>query len=416
MYLVAFSLLFLGVAYGHMSIFLPSMWGFQQGNINDDWPVQPLQNLNFVDWWMHGPKSINDPPPANAITQLPAGGTIDFEIGGSKEVTSYGRGLWHPPGKSARTPPSNPWYQEWYLANIHSDRRGDVAGCSLGIVYKSRIEDVKPTDFVIMSVVKDCIARSLQAFDIPFLPACPNGLCICSWFWIHNSSGGTDQMYMTPFQCNVSNPSKRVIGIPVPPVRCDGQPSCRLFPNWGNRTTVCRKPLAPMYWAQNEGNNMANPTNAQCAPIYSKEYGYPDGAQHQIFVDDFQCMQNAGDTLKSSSNTDSLPSSISSNGSPLITPACATKLTVQGDGNLVLADVNGQTYWSSGTAGKGNGPFKLTVQDDGDLVLSDSFSATWSTGTSGHGACAPYSLKLRDANPVTLTLTDCNGDSLWSTN
>jgi len=389
------------------------MWGSEPGNKNSDWAVQPLENLNFVDWWWHGTRSMKDPPPENVITQLPAGGTIDFEISGNKWWTSMGEGLWHSPGKSSRVPPSHPWYQEWPIANIHADNRLTVAGCALGIVYKSNAADVKPADFVIMSVAKDCIARPLQAFDIPYLPACPNGKCICSWFWIHNSIGGTDQMYMTAFQCNVTNPSKRVIGTPVPPVRCDGKVSCYLYPHWGNITTVCRKPLQPMYWANNEGNNMANPTNAQCAPIYMKEYGYPDGAQHHIFTDNFNCIQNVGDTLKSSSNTDSLPSSISSTGDPLVTASCATKLAVQNNGNVVLSGLNGPNYWSSNTAGKGQAPYKLTVQDDGNLVLTDSTSATlWSTGTSGHGSCAPYALKLRD--PVSLTLVDCNGDPQWS--
>jgi len=288
-----------------------------------------------------------------------------------------------------------------------------LEGCALGIAYKSNITQVRPDDFVIMSVVKDCPARALQAFDIPFLPGCPNGMCICSWFWIHNSIGGTDQMYMTPFQCNVANPSKRVIGKPVVPVRCDGQPPCYLYPKWGNTTTVCRKPLLPMYWANNEGNNMGNPTNAQCAPIYSHEYGYPDGAQHQIFTDDFKCIQNDGDTL-SSGNTK--PHSISSSpATPLVTPACTTQLAVKNDGNVELTDVNsGKVYWATNTAGKGVAPYHFTVQGDGNLVLSDSHSSSlWSSGTPGRG-CAPYTLKVRDV--ARLTLVDCNGDQLWTAN
>jgi len=361
---------------------------------------------------MHGPKSLNDPPPINQITQLPAGGTIDFEIGTNKAFTTMGRGLWHHPGKSSRVPP-NPWANtgsEW-PSNLHSPQRTDVAGCAIGVAYKSNITDIRPNDFVIVSVVKDCPARALQAFDIPNLPACPNNRCICSWFWIHNSIGGTDQMYMTAFQCNVANPSKRVIGKPQVPVRCDNKPPCYLYPNWGNYTNVCdRKTLLPMYWANNEGNNMGNPTNAQCAPIYSKEYGYPDGAQHQIFVDNFDCITNVGDTLVSSS--EDKPSSISSTGSPLATAACKTKLTVQNDGNVVLADVNnGNVIWSTNTAGKGSAPYKLTVTNSGDLQLTDSSnSVLWRTGTSG--SVPPFSLKLRDSGQ--LTLVDFNGDPLWT--
>jgi len=274
-------------AQAHMSIFVPSMWGSEPNNVNSNWAVQPLQDLAFNDWWMHGPKSVNDPPPVGSITQLPAGGTIDFEITGNKAFTSMGRGLWCKPGKSPRDPP-DPWSNDMGggSSNIHAPTHADVAGCALGIAYKSKIGEVQPADFVIFSVVRDCIARQLQAFDVPALPSCPNGLCICSWFWIHNSTGGTDQMYMTPFQCNVTNPSKRVIGKPVPPVRCDGKPP---YPG-GNTTTTCRKPLQPMYWKNLEGNNMANP--GHYAPTYSSEYGYPDGAQNQIFVGGFEEAQS----------------------------------------------------------------------------------------------------------------------------
>lgn len=80
------------------------------------------------------------------------------------------------------------------LLDMHAEYRVDVAGCAFGIAYKSEARDVKPEDFVIFSVVHDCPARQLQSFDIPDLPACPNGRCMCSWFWIHESRGGTDQM------------------------------------------------------------------------------------------------------------------------------------------------------------------------------------------------------------------------------
>jgi len=408
-------LVFLGFILGasaHMSIYVTSMWGSEPSNVNSNWAVNPLEDYDFNDWWMHGPKSLNDPPPASAITQLPAGGIIDFEIGTNKAFTSMGRGLWHHEGKSSRVPP-DPWANtgsEW-PSNLHAPKRSDVAGCALGISYKSNIKDVKPEDFVIFSVVKDCPARALQAFDVPYLPACPNGKCICSWFWIHNSIGGTDQMYMTPFQCNVTNPSKRVIGKPVAPVRCDGQPPCYLYPNWGNKTTTCKKPLTPMYWANKQGNNMPNPTGWQCAPIYSAEYGFPEGAQHQIFTDDLKCVQNIGDTLISTKT-----STISSNPSTLLaSPACDTKLTVQNDGNVVLADVNsGKVHWSSNTAGvNGEAPYRLVVQNDGNLVLYDSKSKSfWSSGSVGKG-CAPYSLKLRDVS-AKLTVVDCNGEPLWT--
>jgi len=394
-----------------MSIYVPSMWGSEPWNINSNWAVQPLQNLNYNDWWMHGPKSLNDTPPANAITQLTAGGVYDFEITGNKAFTSMGRGLWVKPGATPRWVP-DPWSNDMGggSANIHAQHHADVGGCSLGIAYKSNVKDVQPTDFVIFSVVHDCIARQLQTFDIPALPACPNNLCICSWFWIHNSSGGTDQMYMTPFQCNIQNPSKRVIGKPVTPLRCDGQPPCYLYPTWGNKTTNCPKVMNPMYWANNQGNNMLNPTNSQCAPLYNSEYGFPDGAQNQIFVDNTQPPANSiGDTLYSGNSLTSSPPTI------LASPSYLTKLVVGGDGNVVVYDVNSdKVHWSSGTAGKGVAPYKLTLGNDGNLVLSDSHSTTlWSTNTANQpGTWGPFRLKLRDI--LSLSVVDSNSSPMWT--
>jgi len=319
-----------------------------------------------------------------------------------------GRGLWCVPGKSPRDIP-DPWSNDMHggSSNIHAQHHDDVAGCALGIAYKSDVHAVQPTDFVIFSVVHDCIARQLQVFDIPALPACPNGKCICAWFWIHNSTGGTDQMYMTGFQCNVANPSKNVIAKPSTPVRCDGKPPCYLYPNWGNSTRTCAKSLNPMYWANTQGNNMANPTNSQCAPTYNTYYGFPDGAQHQIFVNSPKALEgSAGDTLFSG---DSLSSS---GGEVLVSPSQYTKLAVQSDGNVVLSDLKtGKVNWSSNTAGQGVGPYRLTLGYDGDLVLSDSKLTTlWSTQTANKGF-APYRLKVRDI--VSLQVVDRDSSPRW---
>jgi hypothetical protein len=414
MKVVLFFLGFVLCAQAHMSIYVPSMWGSEPGNINSNWAVQPLENLNFVDWWWHGTKSINDPPVNNAVTELEAGGTYDFQITGNKAFTTMGRGLCCQQGHTPRNIP-DPWSNGMNglcSANIHAQTYADVAGCALGIAYKSEQNQVQPEDFVIFSVVHDCIARQLQTFDIPALPACPNGKCICSWFWIHNSTGGTDQMYMTAFQCNITNASKRQIGKPVAPVRCDGKPSCYLYPNWGNKTNECSKALNPMYWANNERNNMFNPTNAQCAPTYNTYYGFPDGAQHQIFTNNPAPPSGShGDTLFSFFPQG--PTSLTS-GSSIVSPSLQSQLVMQGDGDLVFSYLgNGnKTIWTSNTGGKGNAPYTLTMQQDGNLVLTDSkSSALWTSGSAGLGY-GPYRLKIRDTNQ--LLVVDRDSTPLWS--
>jgi len=408
------TIVLLGIVLGcqaHMSIWVPSMFGHQANDPTTNWMAQPLQDYNYSNWWMHGTKTINDPPPANAVTVLPAGGTLDFEITGNKWSTSMGGGGLCSPnaGDSPRNPPV-PWsngMNDRCNANIHAPSRGDTAGCALGIAYKSQIKSVNPEDFVIFSVAHDCIARTLQAFDIPALPACPNNMCICAWFWIHRSVGGTDQMYMTPFQCTISNPSNRKIATPVAPVRCDGKQPY----NGGPVTTTCHKSQQPMYWANKDRQNIFNPVNTQSAPTYTAEYGFPQGAQNQIFTSSLSVSDSIGDTLFSNgeSSISSAPTSV------LVSPSLSTgsKLTIQDDGNLVLYNMNDRTVtWSSGTAGKGSAPYRLLLRPDGNLVITDSKDQqTWQSNTANVG-CAPYKLKVRDVN--SLKIVDCNETPIWS--
>jgi hypothetical protein len=297
-------------------------------------------------------------------------------------------------------------------ANIHAPKRSDVAACALGIAYKNSITAVQPADFVIFSVAYDCIARTLQSFDVPALPACPSGGCVCSWFWIHNSIGGTDQMYMTPFKCQVSNPQNRAIGRPVPPVRCDGKPGYK----GGPTTTVCNKVQQPMYWANTQGNNMLNPVNTQCAPNYTAIYGFPDGAQHSIFTNSPVVENSIGDTLFS----DGVNSISSSPFTMLVSPALTTgsRLTIQDDGNLVLYDmVTKAKHWDTNTArtaasAGARGPFKLMLETTGNLVIVDSNNVQyWSSNTANLGV-APYKLKVRDVHSI--KIVDSNGTPIWS--
>ncbi|KAN0019502.1 hypothetical protein ACTFIU_002716 [Dictyostelium citrinum] len=85
------------------------------------------------------------------------------------------------------------------------------------------------------------------------------------------------------------------------------------------------------------------------------------------------------------------------------------KLIMQQDGNLVLyiSSLKSQSdeycLWSSGSYGKGHGPWRLTMQDDGNLVIYDSRNtATWSTGTYGHGVKGHYSMKLRSSGQISV--------------
>ena len=170
------------------------------------------------------------------------------------------------------------------VLDMHANTREEVAGSALAIAYKSNAADVTPDDFVVFSVVHDSPARQLQAYPVPAgLPPCPNNKCICAWFWIHDSRGGGDEMYMTGFQCNVTGAtdSSKKLGKPRAPQRCDGD-------GWDDAVKAQKGKcvvgaMSPMYWKNNERMNMNEP--GHWAPTYSDKYGYKDGAQNDIFED-----------------------------------------------------------------------------------------------------------------------------------
>lgn len=58
----------------------------------------------------------------------------------------------------------------------------------------------------------------------------------------------------------------------------------------------------------------------------------------------------------------------------------ATKLSMQGDGNLVLSSVGGAAFWASGT--EGHAGASVVLQDDGNLVVLDATARPiWATNT-----------------------------------
>ncbi|KAI5778531.1 hypothetical protein EDC01DRAFT_696887 [Geopyxis carbonaria] len=256
-------------ASAHLSIWTPAMFGFEPNEINTSNMSQPLQDYPFSTWWWHG--ALDLPPAADQIFALTPNATIDIAISSNKGQTPFGSG-WA--SANPRLAP-DPWTNAdngW--GNMHAPARTDVAGSALGIAYKSDAHAVTPDDFVIFSVKHDSPARQLETFAVPDLPACPDGRCMCAWFWIHKSIGGTDQMYMAPFVCDVVGATNtRSLARPAAPRKCGS----------GGVKGCVQGAKSPMYWKNLEGNNMWEPGHE--APTYSTEYGFEDGAQVDLWVD-----------------------------------------------------------------------------------------------------------------------------------
>lgn len=77
---------------------------------------------------------------------------------------------------------------------FHANNISDTAGCALAVAYKSDVSEVQPDDFIVFSVNHTCVWYLNTYFEIPAdMPACPDGKCICAWFWIHYPDSGSEQ-------------------------------------------------------------------------------------------------------------------------------------------------------------------------------------------------------------------------------
>ncbi|KAI0295903.1 hypothetical protein B0F90DRAFT_1811380 [Multifurca ochricompacta] len=251
-----------------LALWHPSMWGFNATAETfpyDNRPVSPLAAMNFTE----------------------CGGIATAELGCNKGATSFFASSEGGDIRNGNDPcPGSP------MSEYHTQGPEDVKGCALAIAYKSNANDVKPEDFTVFSVNQTCVLHRFTDFAVPArMPPCPDGKCICAWFWIHSPDSGGEQNYMNSFQCNVIGSTSSVpLAKPKVARRCGADPNFQKpepFP--GNCTYGAKQPF---YWFQNEANNMFEGTFAP--PFYLDLYNFLDGAQDDIFEDSYVAIPTPG--------------------------------------------------------------------------------------------------------------------------
>ncbi|EGN99285.1 hypothetical protein SERLA73DRAFT_182220 [Serpula lacrymans var. lacrymans S7.3] len=263
----------------HIAFWHPSMWGFnvtQQTFPYDNRPVAPLAGLTFDQWWFHG--HLDYPPHPHDVFELPAGQPVIAELGCNKGATTWYNSSEGGDVRQGDWPcPKSPSSQ------FHTTGINDVKGCALAIVQQSDVSQINPEDFVVFSVNQTCVWHRFTTFDVPVnMPSCPDGMCTCAWFWIHSPDSGSEQMYMNSFQCNVvgAKPDAPALAKPQVARRCGADPAHGVNEATpGNCTSGAKQPL---YWFQQERNNMFEGTYAP--PFYNDLYDFKNGAQNDIFV------------------------------------------------------------------------------------------------------------------------------------
>jgi len=268
----------------HAAFFHPSMYGFnvtQQTFSYDNRPVAPIKNMVFQQWWFHN--HLSHPPNPGDIFELPAGQTAIAEIACNKGATSYFASSEGGDIRDKNNPnnvcPNSP------VTEYHTTGLSDVQGCSLAIAYKSNVTDVQPEDFTVFSVNQTCVWTRFTEFQVPArMPPCPDGGCICAFFWIHAPNSGGEENYMNGFKCNVTG-STSTVAVAQSKVarRCGADPANgKPLAAPGNCTYGAKQPY---YWFNLERNNMFEGNFSP--PVYHDLYNFKDGAQNDIFRDSY---------------------------------------------------------------------------------------------------------------------------------
>lgn len=269
---------------GHSAMWHPSMFGF---NVTaetfpyDNRPVAPLKNMNFSTWWFHN--HLDFPPHPNDIFELPAGKPATTEIACNKGATSF---FASSEGGDIRDPndldtpcPKSP------TTAFHTHGLDELEGCALAIAYKNDARAVQPEDFTVFSVNHTCVWTRFTDFQVPQrMPPCPQGGCICAFFWIHSPKGGGEENYMNGFKCNVTGSTSNVpLAKPKVARRCGADPDNKKLESVPANCTYGAK--APFYWFQTERNNVFEGNFSP--PVYNDLYNFQDGSQDDIFADSY---------------------------------------------------------------------------------------------------------------------------------
>jgi len=255
----AFAALFPAVALAHIAAWDPSCYGFDADKSGYE-QVTPLSELPFNKWWFHG---YIDRKPTGPPKEIKAGGSVTLELACRKKFTSFG-------GGSGSGDPCPIDIESLHAG--HPIEKKQILGCGLAIAYKSNAKDVKPADFTVFSIQEDCVKQINTNFAVPAgMPECPDGKCICAWFWQGQDS--QNEMYMTGFDCKVTNgsPNARIA-------------SPKVAKYCGEDSAQCvQGAKQPLYWA-NDKENVEVPTDYWKKPSYNSKWGFKNGAQTDIFA------------------------------------------------------------------------------------------------------------------------------------
>jgi hypothetical protein len=252
--------------------------GFDDQNANE--VANPLFNLTKDEWWFHATDSCDQFPPADGdFLELPANGNFTVELAVNRAFTSlsYGgnnTGIFLDGADNVTIPGAGACITS---PNIHTQNQSMAAGTAFAISYQSDLSAVTPENLVVFTTLYLTPWKRIATYEVPNLPACPAGGCICAWGWVPNGCGEPN-IYMQGFRCKVTGePGNTALAPAVPATWCQDSPA--------NCTTGARQMI---YWNQADGNNIYvegyDDSGSPKSPAYNSVLGFDEGAQHDIFL------------------------------------------------------------------------------------------------------------------------------------
>ncbi|TRM57028.1 hypothetical protein BD626DRAFT_516744 [Schizophyllum amplum] len=304
----------------HGTIWGPGMYCANEGNPNADYPSKqnsyhtgyPLYQLPWDKFWLNNNRNCkNDPPPDGEFMEVPANGVMKVQFASSRAHTNYGWGgkfytgfvdglTGYDVNENQPDCVTSP--------NIHAQNASMVAGSAFAIAYKSDINSVGLEDMVVFSVNQHAPWITVDyEYEVPDLPACPEGGCICAWSWIPNGCGEAN-MFLNAYRCKVTGATNtHALAAPQTPSYCEFDDS-----------SCVQGAKQLLVWHQADGIDNINVDNRKQAngewasPGFNDKCGFKHGAQTDIFSDS-QISYTPSDDSSSSSASSSDTSAATGN-------------------------------------------------------------------------------------------------------
>lgn len=292
------------------------------GNTGTDDPntntaVNPLYELPKEQWWFQHDRSCDlFPPPSGEFLEIPANGEFTVELAHNRGQTTlsdpdadrleWPDGQDHPEDWNSWEGPGSTCLEDGAL---HTYNETNAAGTAWAISYESDLAKVTLENLVVFSTLQHTPWKRIATYQVPDLPACPEGGCHCAWLWVPDGCGQPNMYvafesscpcispeqhmvsilfgyhslgrkrsvltsiarYMQGFKCTVTNATSQTPVAPAQaPVYC------------ADDASKCVKGAKQMIaWHQQTGNNIE--TADGISPGYNEKCGWTNGAQHTIF-------------------------------------------------------------------------------------------------------------------------------------